>query len=237
MFIERFYNDVDGAISFTRQQSSDFAKQVADDFNPLHDVDAKRFCVPGDLLFSVTLAKAGISQKMAFNFSGMVANEVALTFPEKISDKTAIVDANNKEYLQVSAKGNKSNNSELIESLITAYVGFSGHTFPHILVDLMAKNQVMINPARPMVMYESMSLELDDLSVEKIELKLSNSTLNIDGKRGNAVLAFNLYSGDSIVGRGEKHMLLSGLRPYCAETIANITEQYLASKADYVNAA
>ena len=62
MFLEH-YCQVDGEkISFTRQQASDFAKNVADDFNPLHDIDAKRFCVPGDLLFAISLETAGLSQ-------------------------------------------------------------------------------------------------------------------------------------------------------------------------------
>jgi len=51
MFIEQYCPIDSEKISFTRQQASDFAKQVADDFNPLHNVEAKRFCVPGDLLF------------------------------------------------------------------------------------------------------------------------------------------------------------------------------------------
>ena len=55
MFLENYCRITDDKISFTRQQASDFAKQIADDFNPLHDIQAKRFCVPGDLLFSLIL--------------------------------------------------------------------------------------------------------------------------------------------------------------------------------------
>ena len=45
MFIDQYYSEQDGTISFTREQGSEFAKRVADDFNPLHDADAKRFCI------------------------------------------------------------------------------------------------------------------------------------------------------------------------------------------------
>ena len=72
MFIEKYCAIDSEKISFTRQQGSDFAKQVADDFNPLHNIEAKRFCVPGDLLFSVIIAKAGLYKEMSFDFSGMV---------------------------------------------------------------------------------------------------------------------------------------------------------------------
>ncbi len=41
--------------------------RVVDDFNPIHDEDNKRFCVPGDLLFSVLLANVGLSQKCVSN--------------------------------------------------------------------------------------------------------------------------------------------------------------------------
>ena len=55
MNIEKYYNLDGPKLSFTRRQGSDFAKTVAGDFNPLHDVDAKRFCIPGDLLFAVII--------------------------------------------------------------------------------------------------------------------------------------------------------------------------------------
>ena len=55
MQLDEYYSDGNGHIAISREQASDFAKGVAGDFNPIHDVDAKRFCVPGDLLFSLAL--------------------------------------------------------------------------------------------------------------------------------------------------------------------------------------
>ena len=154
MFIEQFCPLDSEKISFTRQQGSDFAKQVADDFNPLHNVETKRFCVPGDLLFSVIIAKAGLHKEMSFNFSGMVSDNVPLTFPNEISESFDIVDDNDKTYLTVEANGDKTHCPSLINALTKAYVDFSGHTFPDILVKLMTEKGVMINPALPMVMYQ-----------------------------------------------------------------------------------
>ena len=48
MNLEKFYSLEGSRLSFTRQQASDFAKSVAGDFNTLHDIDSKRFCVPGE---------------------------------------------------------------------------------------------------------------------------------------------------------------------------------------------
>ena len=59
-------------VTITREQGSQFAKKVADDFNPLHDADAKKFCVPGDLLFSLVLSRYGVSENMYFKFEGMI---------------------------------------------------------------------------------------------------------------------------------------------------------------------
>ena len=98
----------------------------------------------------------------------------------------------------------------------------------------MKKNNVMINPARPMVMYESMSLHMKRLDVEEVTLEYSSSTLTIDGKRGNVELAFDLMSNGECIGRGEKHMVLSGLREYCAETMDNVSEQYIEMKNAYI---
>jgi hypothetical protein len=124
-------------------------------------------------------------------------------------------------------------NSKAIEALTRAYVEFSGHTFPHILVELMKENKVMINPTRPMIMYESMSIHLDNVEFQDIALQLSSTTLDIDGKRGNACLSFDLVSQGSIIGHGKKFMLLSGLRDYCQDTIDNIVAQYNDTKALY----
>ncbi|GAA6203913.1 DUF3581 family protein [Thalassotalea sp. SU-HH00458] len=234
MFLESYCNNAAGKINFTRQQASDFAKKIADDFNPLHDVDAKRFCVPGDLLFSLTLEKSGLSQEMKFTFSGMVNDGVELIFPDHIESHAAIIDENDKEYLTIDVSGENTKEVTTISALTKAYVEFSGHTFPHILVALMAEKQVMINPTRPMVMYESMSIHLDTLNFHEVNLELATSTLSIEGKRGVADLIFNLMSNGKKIGHGKKHMLLSGLRPYEQSVIDAIVQEYNDKKAKFV---
>lgn len=233
MFLENYCQTNNDKVSFTRQQASDFAKNIADDFNPLHDIDAKRFCVPGDLLFALTLETSGLSQHMAFNFSGMVTDGIALNFPKTISGTAAICDDNGKEYLSVSASGDITDEAQAINALITAYVEFSGQTFPHILVSLMAENQVMINPTRPMVMYESMSIDLNTVNFSNLSLELAESKLSLDGKRGVADLIFNLYSDGKQIGHGKKHMILSGLRPFEQTVMDDVVQGYIDKKAKY----
>lgn len=235
MLIENYCPINADKISFTRQQGSDFAKQVANDFNPLHNIDAKRFCVPGDLLFSIIIAKSGLHQQMTFDFSGMVSDNVALTFPQQIDNNFDIKDDNDKTYLSVSVLGEKTSNPDLINALTKAYVNFSGHTFPDILVKLMAENDVMINPARPMVMYQSMSIDLHTLEANSISLQLAKTSLTIDSKRGDAWLEFDLLSDNNVIGHGKKHMLLSGLRAYQQDSIDAMVKQYRDSKESYLS--
>ena len=66
MFLKEFYDTQENSIRIGANQASTFAKEIAHDFNPLHDADAKRFCVPGDLLFSLVLEKYGLSENMHF---------------------------------------------------------------------------------------------------------------------------------------------------------------------------
>ncbi len=235
MLIENYCPISADKISFTRQQGSDFAKQVANDFNPLHNIDAKRFCVPGDLLFSIIVAKSGLHKQMTFDFSGMVSDSVALTFPQHIEDKFDIKDDNEKTYLSVGVSGEKTTNKDLINALTKAYVDFSGYTFPDILVKLMAEHDVMINPARPMVMYQSMSIDLHTLEASSVTLKLAKTSLTIDSKRGDAWLEFDLLSDNKVIGHGKKHMLLSGLRAYQQDAIDAMVQQYHESKTSYVS--
>jgi len=213
MFIDQYFNDLNGRISFTREQGSNFAKQIADDFNPLHDADAKRFCIPGDLLFSIILSKYGLSRHMEFVFSGMVVEGRELVLPEA-GPELHIHDMDDRQYLTILRSGENSRDGELIKNLIRDYVAFSGHTFPHILVPLLAEQDMMINPDRPMVMYQSMTIDLDTLDIKTPALEIDHNELEINGKRGNVQLAFNLLEAGTIIGRGKKHMLLSGLRAY-----------------------
>lgn len=214
-------------VSFTRLQASDFAKKIANDFNPLHDVNAKRFCVPGDLLFSLVLAKYGASQHMSFTFAGMVTDDVTLTLPAT-SPHLSLTGNNNKEYMSVSRSGETCTTPEFIDNLTRSYVTFSGQTFPHILVPLLEQQNVMINPERPMVMYQSMLIDLQEMGSASVELELDaqKTHLEVNGKRGNVCLAFNLKCGDKLLGRGEKHMVVSGLRPFEKPVMDSIIADY-----------
>jgi len=227
MLIDQYHSADNGKIYFSRQQGSDFAKNIAGDFNPLHNADAKRFCVPGDLLFSLILAHYGASQHMQFNFTGMVTEDIALTLPPSAA-QLSIKDDSDKEYLSIARSGDTSTNEDLIDKLTRSYVAFSGHTFPHILVPLLEQQHVMINPARPMVMYQSMLIELDRLDLTDIELESDSekTVLEVNGKRGNVCLAFNLKSGEQRIGRGEKHMIVSGLKPFEQDAVDGIKAQY-----------
>jgi len=233
LVIGQYYSEQAGRVRFTREQASRFAKQEANDFNPLHDLDGKRFCVPGDLLFAVLLDNYGVSQHMTFTFSGMVSEDVELILPEP-SAQMHIQDAGGREYLRVSRSGQTSRDASLIRNLTQSYVAFSGQTFPHILVPLLAEQHVMIHPERPMVIYESMSIDLDRLDIAQPRLQGDSNQLALNGKRGSVDLAFNLVDGGEIVGRGRKHMLVSGLRDYDEDTVTSAIAIYNNSKQAFV---
>ena len=114
-----------------------------------------------------------------------------------------------------------------------AYVAFSGRSFPHILVPLMQKHNVMINPLRPMVIYESMAFEFDDLNVTQPSLELDNSQLKVEGKRGIVRLEFAIMDNGTQIGKGYKTMVMSGLREYEQEQVDTLIDLYETSKASY----
>jgi len=230
MFLTDYFSESVSGISFSRQQASDFAKNIANDFNPIHDVDAKRFCVPGDLLFSILLYKQGLNQNMRFEFAGMVTEDVMLTIPEDAVDTSSICGNNGKEYLSVSRNGELTKSSEIIERLIRQYVAFSGQTFPHILVPLMEKHSVMINPSRPFVVYESMEIDFTNMDFSSLSLEMSHVELDVAGKRGNASFKFDLIDDGVVVGTGVKSMVLSGLRAYEQESIDKLIDMYNRAK-------
>ncbi len=233
MILKDYYTEINEKIAFSREQASRFAKEVADDFNPIHNVDAKLFCVPGDLLFSVVLDKYGLSRHMRFAFSGMVGDGVQLNLPPSASGSFSLSDGV-KGYLDVEQSGDTSSDRQLVQDLTCGYVKFSGHSFPDVLVSLMAENDVMINPSRPLIMYESMMIDLDRLDISEPTLKLSGANLAVNGKKGNASLKFTIIANGETVGRGEKLMTLRGLRPFDAQLVEQIVDKYNADKASYL---
>ncbi|MCL1140052.1 DUF3581 domain-containing protein [Shewanella pneumatophori] len=226
MFLSTYFKKENQSVTITPTQASDFAKSIAQDFNPIHDVAAKRFCVPGDLLFALVLNQYGLSQKMTFNFAGMVGDGVQLQFPDDVAEDFDIRDNKDKCYLEVHRSGDVRYCETQIESFIRKYVAFSGLNFMHILVPMMKQHQMMINPARPLVIYESMSFDLTTLDFTEVNLKLVEQELQIEGKRGDVTLTFELLSGDTVVGTGVKTLVMSGLRPYEEESAQQMCDAY-----------
>ena len=214
-------------------QASDFAKAIAGDFNPLHDPDNRRFCVPGDLLFTALLQHYGVSQHMHFRFSGMVGANVTLQLEEDPGDTYELRDAAGKTYLHVDRSGDVTHDSQLIERLARSYVAFSGQNFPHILVPLLRDQGVMINIERPMVIYESMDFKLERVDIPNVKLRLADSRMKVDGKRGEARLMFEFLCDETVIGSGCKRLLLSGLRPYEQDGMDELVSAYLARRDNY----
>lgn len=232
-FLSDFYSiSQDNQVCVSAEQGNNFAKYVADDFNPIHDTESKRFCVPGDLLFAIALEHYGLHESMSFKFRELIKAGTPLCYPAQ-SQPSAEFDVTCdrlKPVLAINYNGATSTDSAKIEQLVRNYVMFSGQNFPHILVPLMQQHKVMINPARPLVIYESMSLKFDDLNFEDLAIKLSHTELEVLGKRGNAQLHFSLYDGDRKIGTGLKRLVLSGLREYEQASIDAMCEEYNASK-------
>lgn len=236
------YRTLNGSLlSFSREQASAFAKEIAGDFNPIHNVDARRFCVPGDLLFVTMLLRYGLAERTVVEFSNMVDDSMQFELPEDVEDNFELQDTAGKACLSLSLEGRRFRGAALAESLSERYVTFSGKTFPDILVNMMKEHQVMINGARPLVMYKSMSVNLvadaiEGLSPEDatgLSLELDSSEMVIEGKKASATLLFRLSVNEQTIGEGNKTMLLGGLREYDQTVIDDIVRQYNQWKSDY----
>ncbi len=232
MFTEDFYTRSGDNYVFSRQQGSDFAKHIAGDFNPLHDTDNSRFCVPGDLLFSVMLSKYGVSKQMNFDFQGMIAGEMPVHFVES-EDSIVAENDKDKTVLSVSREGDVTDNNVFIEGLIRAYVAFSGKTFPHIIIELMKKEKMMINTRKPMVIYDQMTLSFERFAEVAPEVVLSDCRFDVTGKRGMVTMNFDLRADDESIGSGEKQIIMSGLRPYEQPDIDYLVDTYNAARESY----
>ncbi|MEW8427362.1 MAG: DUF3581 family protein [Candidatus Thiodiazotropha sp.] len=235
MVLADYFTAKGNQVRFSRDQASRFAKEIANDFNPIHNADAKMFCVPGDLLFSVALDHLGLSQRMRFNFSSMVTDN-AVILPQSDASLIEVMDEAGKQYLSIDREGENTRDPLLIDRFTSRYVAFSGRAFPHILVPLMAEQGVMINPSRPLVIYQSMEINLSHLNFNDPELEPTGSGLEVQGKKGIVRLDFRIMEAGVEVGQGAKHMALRGLQPYQDEAMQTIVDTYNDNKLAYITA-
>ncbi len=252
MDITRYFEEKDGAVSFQETQASAFAKGVAGDFNPIHDPGSRRFCVPGDLLFSVLLYRYGIAQTTSLQLSGMLDGNTRMELPDEAVEVNHITDSRNRALLSLFFTGPRYPNKQFAALLSEQYVKFSGQTFPDILVPLMRRADVMINPDRPMIIYKDMAIMLNETVqnlfgdsddnahgnlqgslVDSLQLQLANSDLSVNGRKGVVRLQFTIEVAGSQIGTGEKNMVLSGLREFEEPAMQSIVDQYNTRRHAY----
>lgn len=225
----------DGGVRVSAEQASAFAKDVAGDYNPLHDVGARRFCVPGDLLCALVLGRYGLSERMTFAFRDMVRGDEPLYLPEAETDtgSIAVHDADGGVYLEVERSGAVCRDPRVIERFIREYAAFSGKTFPHYMIPVLEEHGVMFHPDRPLVIYDSMGFELETFAFGEPALELADRALATEGKRGTATLRFDMHEDGRPFGSGWKKLVISGLRDYDAERMRAFVEHFRQIKAAY----
>lgn len=235
-FLEPFITNIDrNTVRISAKQASDFAKGIAGDFNPIHDHDSKRFCVPGDLLFTESIRRLGLYQSMHFDFIEMLAADVDIQYPPKAEEgRHFITNSTGKNLVGIDITGQPLSNQSFAAQFALDYVQFSAKSFPDILVPLMKQHGKMINPSRPLVIYQSMSFQLEETATTQIDLTLDKSQLDIEGKRGRALFTFTLCSAGQTIGHGKKKLILSGLRDYQDDVMDQLTYDYLDKKKQYL---
>ena len=222
-----------GSVRFDEEGASAFAKGVAGDFNPIHDPGSRRFCVPGDLLFSVLLDRYGVFEETAVRFAGMLDGGVAMALPPPVppgADGEPLAlhlsDPRGREVLSFFGEGRRYAEREFVGRLSHEYVRFSGRTFPEILVPLMREAELMINPERPLVIYKDMALRVEREASGPLRLTPSGAELSVSGKKGVARLRFVVEDDTGRLGEGEKNLVLSGLRAFDEVAMGEVVALY-----------
>ncbi len=59
----------------------------------------------------------------------------------------------------------------------------------------------------------------------------TGATLDVIGKRGDALLQFQMTDADTVIGHGSKKLVVSGLREYDPPVMDAFVEQFMSLKA------
>lgn len=92
----------------------------------------------------------------------------------------------------------------------------------------------MINTERPLVIYDHMRITLDTVDMDSVSLTPTDSVFRIYGKRGDVALNYELKCNGETVGKGQKKMVVGGLREYDQDKIDKLIESVEARKQDYM---
>ncbi len=230
MLLDGYHTVEGGRVTIAPEQASRFAKEVAGDFNPIHDAEARRFCVPGDLLCALVLGHYGLSERMHFRFLGMVGRDTPLVLPPDSGDTLALADTSGRGYLEVERDGETVHDSAVVDAFIHSYSAFSGRNFPEFLTPLMEEQGVMFNPARPLVLYDSMAFALQRPVGADVEMTLDNASLEVAGRRGEEWLRFRIRSGGEVIGHGSKKVVISGLQDWDSARMGAFVADYTARR-------
>ena len=91
----------------------------------------------------------------------------------------------------------------------------------------------MINPARPLIIYKDMAVEIKHFPVGDLSLEFSGASMDVNGKKGSVKLEFDLSVDGENIGHGTKDMVVSGLREYDQAAIDTIVSDYNQTKQSY----
>lgn len=229
-YLAPFYNETSEGLTISAEQASRFAKEVAGDFNPIHDSGARRFCVPGDLLFALVVERYGLYANMAVHFRNMVGDQTPLRFARGDGGTITVSDRSGKVYLEAECRGEMTTDVSTTEGFTRQYVAFSGLNFPHYMKPLMQKHGVMFNPQRPLVIYDSMEVKMEQVGASGMALSFVGSTLEVDGKRADALLQFEMQADDRAIGTGCKKLVIGGLRPYDEQVMLDVVKEFYRLK-------
>lgn len=227
----------EAVLSFDEARASRFAKSVAGDFNPLHDEGHSRFCVPGDLLFAALVSRYGLRANTNVSFANMLSARAFVRLPADDDESVHLFDERDREVLGWFSRGERIADGDFARQLVLQYVRFSGETFPDILVPMMREANVMVNTKRPLAIYKDMAITLDAAAVltgikDGCELLLApdEHTFSVTDKKGAARLQFKILLNQHVVGEGEKHFVLGGLRPFEEAAIQALVAEYQERK-------
>lgn len=226
MIVDHFHSREGSLIRISAGQGSQFAKTVAGDFNPIHDADAARFCIPGDLLFALVLRDFGISRRMMLRFRAMVGADVALRYVELGEERVDLLDSTGRVAVEVERRGEVERSPAIIERFIRRYASFSGRNFPEYLEPLLREQAVMFNLERPLVIYDSMAFDLHRLPGPNLTMECSHSHLTVAGRRGEERLEFTVSDDNGPVGTGVKSVMIGGLKPLDDQRLSAFVDAY-----------
>ena len=206
------------AVGISNNNVSKFAKEICNDFNPIHSNKKSKPIVPGDLFVVLFLLSNGLYKRTIIEFK-----KISYPIQKFIITKSSILNSKNESVVNFTLKDDivADSNSIFLSGFLREFCKISGTIFAQELEPIFIKYRKMPNPQKPRMLYESTQINLDkeiiNLKVDFVQIKFLEPNVIILENQATVNFQILVLQSGRTIGLITKTLFCTNLEEYTQE--------------------